>query len=60
MISINPQVVRVPDGRVGCLVARIGMQGCVEFGKQRILETYSLAVLGYTYWQAGNSGTKRR
>ena len=45
--EINPQIVRVPDGRVGCLVYRRGLQGCVEFGQQRILETYPLAILTY-------------
>lgn len=45
--SINPQVVQVPDGRIGCLVMRMGLAGCVEFGAQRILETYRLDVLNY-------------
>jgi hypothetical protein len=45
--SINPQVVQVPDGRVGCLVMRMGLAGCVEFGAQRIIETYRLDVLNY-------------
>lgn len=45
--AINPRVVQVPDGRTGCLVARLGLQGCVEFGAQRMLETYSLSILHY-------------
>ena len=45
--AINPQIVRVPDGRVGCLVHRMGLQGCVEFGQQRVLETYPLGILIY-------------
>lgn len=47
MKSINPQVVQVPDGRIGCLVHRMGLQGCVEFGKQRVLETYHLTTLSF-------------
>jgi hypothetical protein len=47
MIAINPMVVQIPDGRIGCLVARIGLQGCIEFGEQRVLETYPLTILGY-------------
>lgn len=47
MRAINPQIVRVPDGRVGCLVHRMGLQGCVEFGQQRVLETYHLDALVY-------------
>ena len=47
MNSVNPQVVRTPDGRVGCLIARHGMDGCVEFGQQRVLETYHLTALVY-------------
>lgn len=52
MHTLNPHVVMVPDGRHGCLVARHGLQGCVEFGKQRILETYPLNVLTYTAIQS--------
>jgi hypothetical protein len=44
---VNPQLVRVPDGRVGCLVHRMGFNGCVEFGQQRCLETYHLNALTY-------------
>ena len=47
MRAINAQIVRVPDGRVGCLVHRMGLQGCVEFGQQRVLETYHLTALVY-------------
>ena len=47
MISLGPQLVTVPDGRIGCLVARQGMSGCVEFGGKRILETYNLGILEY-------------
>ena len=47
MKAINPQIVLVPDGRVGCLVHRMGLQGCVEFGQQRVLETYHLTALVY-------------
>jgi hypothetical protein len=52
MKLVNPQLVRVPDGRVGCLVARMGLQGCIEFGKQRIFETYPLNVLEYLHLMA--------
>ena len=47
MRPVNPQVVRVPDGRIGCLVHRMGIQGAVEFGRQRCLETYHLTALIY-------------
>ena len=47
MRAVNAQIVRVPDGRVGCLVHRMGLQGAVEFGQQRILETYALGTLVY-------------
>jgi hypothetical protein len=47
MRPVNPQIVRVPDGRVGCLVARHGFDGCVEFGAQWVLETYHLTTLVY-------------
>lgn len=45
MVSVNPHVVRTPDGRMGCLVARLGLQGCVSFGTHRILETFPLVAL---------------
>lgn len=45
MKNTNPQVVQVPDGRIGCLTHRQGLRGCVEFGKRRILETYPLTHL---------------
>ncbi len=52
MITINPQLVLTPTSRVGVLVARIGMRGCVEFGPQRILETYPLDILRYHFTKA--------
>lgn len=45
MTSLNPQLVRAPDGRYGCLVARLGLQACVSFGTCRILETFPLLAL---------------
>jgi len=45
--SINPQLVITPDGRVGVLTARHELQGCVEFGAQRIVEAYPLVILGF-------------
>jgi hypothetical protein len=50
MKSLNPSLVRVSDGRVGCLVARLGLQGCITFGRQRVLETHALTSLGYFHW----------
>jgi hypothetical protein len=47
MTPINPTVVQCPDGLVGCLVAREGLLGCVEFGTRRIVSAYPLITLSY-------------
>jgi len=47
MVAINPMVVQTPDGRIGCLVARLGLRGCIEFGAERIVGTYMLSTLNY-------------
>lgn len=47
MTPINPAVVKVPDGRVGVLIARRGLDACIAFGKFRILGTYPLTILQY-------------
>lgn len=52
MIPVGPQIVSVPDGRTGCLVARIGLMGCIEFGYQRIIETHPLGQLLYGFYSA--------
>jgi hypothetical protein len=44
---LNPTVVRVPDGRVGCLVGRVDLDGYVEFSTKRRPERYKLTVLNY-------------
>jgi hypothetical protein len=49
MMSCNPAIVATPDGQVGCLIGRLRMLGCVEFGARRILGTYPLNEL--SYWQ---------
>jgi len=45
MTHVNPVVVHVPDGRIGCLVARDVLHGYVEFDRQRRFECYPLAIL---------------
>lgn len=47
MLPVNPSCVRVPDGRTGTLVARVGLVGCVEFKTGGRLERYGLATLNY-------------
>ncbi len=47
MNPINPTVVQTPDGAIGVLIARHGLQGCVEFGNDRIVRAYPLVVLNY-------------
>lgn len=49
MIAVNPQVVRLPDGRFGCIVARHGLKACVQIGRRRILETHNLVTLSYHF-----------
>jgi hypothetical protein len=60
MGAINPVVVCVPDGRIGCLVHRMGLQGCVEFGSQRILETHHLTTLSYHFTIENTPATSRQ
>lgn len=45
MKPINPLCVQTPDKRIGVLVARHELHACVEFGPQRILETFPITVL---------------
>lgn len=54
IVQINPAVVLVRDGRVGCLVARYGMKGCVEFENQRSLEIHLLVDLRYNIMRPPN------
>ena len=42
-----PLAVQLPDQRVGVLIARMGLIGCVEIGTQRILEAVPLPQLGF-------------
>jgi hypothetical protein len=59
MRSINPTAVRTPEGTVGCLVARHGLSGCVEFGQKRLLWTYPLGALTYLLPDTVKPGRKR-
>lgn len=60
MKQLCPQVVRVPDGRHGCLTHRMGLKGCVEFGNRRILETYHLNALLFVQVQEPTPTKRRR
>ena len=60
MKPIGPQLVCTPDGRTGCLVARMGLSGCVSFGDQRVLETYPLMVLGYLWFVPAPENPRER
>ncbi len=59
MISVNPQVVKLPDERIGVLVGRLGIKGCIQFNGQRMLETCSLDVLFYHFTLTNNDRTRR-
>ena len=49
---LMPRAVRLPDGRVGVLIGRIQLIGCVMVGRQRILEAVPLSILWYWHYGA--------
>lgn len=49
---LMPRAVRLPDGRVGVLIGRLQLVGCVMVGQQRILQAVPLNALWYWHWGA--------
>jgi hypothetical protein len=47
--TLNPGVVRVPDGRIGVMVGRIDLHACIEFGTGAALENFPLDELDWLH-----------